>query len=248
VNLSDLHAGLSLHFVDSLTPGSGNVENGEHANSHPIAGRIVPTPQEDWELLKDLASLPERSEPNPNPQRFVASYVPYRDGRFHYHEGNEAVLSAEYSGCLMAVYRANNQRRVAHIPKSNVVLHDCIGEFRDYFAAHSTLTGEEKGNHAKTDYEFLHYFQPFKKERDEDIQIDLISKLLKTGYISQLSKFSVFGLVTALDNSCGSIWAVKAKVPPPNGEMWHVLMVRTRAPVRDFRAMNTKVNRAALQE
>jgi hypothetical protein len=245
MNLSDIYTGLSLHFDAPLEMGSGNVEFGEFMKSSAVSGSLVPTPAGDWATLKRLFSLPDPSA-SALPKPFAVSYVPYREGRIHYHQGTGAVLSAEYSGCLMAVYTdLNGQRRVAHVPKANSIDNDCIGEFRDYFAAHSTLADPLKAAHVKGGHRLTHFFQPFLKSRDEEIQFTLIGKLMAERMITEPKGFSVFGLVTAPDNSCVTIWAVKPNIQPSTGEMWHVLSVRARAPVIDFRALFDKTNRAA---
>ncbi len=241
---TDLMIGTSLYFDAPLAKGSGNVECGEFEKSFPVSGTIVPTPPADWETLQKLlgeAKRPDRMQSN----TFSVAYVPYRDGRIVYHEGNEAVLSSEYSGCLMAVYEAAHLRRVAHVPKSNSIDNDCIGEFRDFFAAHSTLKGEDKARHAKPDHELVHYFQPFVEARDAETQLVLIGKLMQAGMIGAPHGFTVFGLVTVPDNDCVSIWAVKPTAQPSTGELWHVLSVKKRAPVLDFKALAGKANRAA---
>src|SRR5580765_1915275 len=144
MKLKDILTGTSLHFDAALPKGTGEVELGEHSQSHKVSGSIVPTPANDWAILQKL--FPQAKPPTPGTAKtFAVAYVPYVDGRIHYHEGNEAVLSDKYSGCLMAVYSdAKNQRRVAHVPKAGSVENDCIGEFRDYFDAHSTQAGDVK--------------------------------------------------------------------------------------------------------
>lgn len=210
-----------------------------------MSGSIVPTPDEDWATLK--AMLPRQDRPaRLLPTDFDLAYVPYVDGRIHFHEGNGAVLSGQYSGCLMAVYESDHQRRVAHVPKSHIVRNDCIGEFRDYFAAHSRLDGADKTRHAKDRHEFAHFFQPFVDSRDGEIQLELIGKLVRSGMIDRDYRFSVFGLVTAPENECISIWLVKPLRQPDRAEMWHVLLAAKRAPALDFKALSGKVNRAAL--
>ncbi|SFM42119.1 hypothetical protein [Variovorax sp. OV329] len=243
MKLSDLHTGLSLHFDAALAKGSGDVEVGEFSKSSSVSGAIVPTPSDDWGTLKRVLSLPDRAN-KPLSTPFAVAYVPYREGRIHYHQGNDAVLSGEYSGCLMAVYSGNHHRRVAHVPKASSIDNDCIGEFRDYFQDHSTLTSDLKTKHAKKNHKLDHYFQPFVESRDADIQSALIGKLIGESVIADPYGFTVFGLVTAVDNMCISIWAVKPKKQPSNGEMWHLVLVRARAPVMDFKALVHKKNRA----
>jgi len=244
VELNDIYTGTSLHFDAALPKGSGEVETEEHSQSHSVSGSIVATPANDWAIIQKV--LPQVTRPAPGAAKaFAVAYVPYIDGRIHYHEGTAAVLSDKYSGCLMAVYSdANKQRRVAHVPKSNNVDNDCIGEFRDYFDAHSTLAGAEKTKHVKTGHKLKHYFQPFVESRDADIQLGIIGKLIQEKMISEVYGFSVFGLVTARDDSCVSIWAVKPAKQPATGEMWHVLLVRKRQPLEDFKALVGKKNRA----
>lgn len=241
---SNLNPGMSLFFDAPLARGSGHVETGEFVKSSQATGSIVPTPPADWDSLKEILSLPERSA-RLQASNFDVAYVPYTDGRIHYHEGNGAVISAEFSGCLMAVYSAGNMRRVAHVPKSNSIDNDCVGEFRDYFIAHSTLVPDKKAQHVKEGHQLVHYFQPFAEKRDVDVQVDLIQKLMVKGFITQPSYFTVFGLVSAVDNKCTSFWAVKPKTQPRGGEMWHIVFVRDRANVLDFRTLIDKKNRAA---
>ncbi len=245
MRFTDLMIGTSLYFDAPLAKGSGNVEIGEFDKSFPVSGTIVPTPPADWELLQKLLGAAKRPD-RMQSRNFNVAYVPYRDGRIVYHEGNEAVLSAEYSGCLMGVYEAAHQRRVAHVPKSNSIRNDCIGEFRDWFSAHSVQTGEDKARVAKAGYELTHYFQPFVESRDADLQAVLIGKLMQEGVIGNPYGFTVFGLVTAPENDCVSIWGVKPRTQPSTGELWHVLSVKKRSPVLDFKALAGKTNRAAL--
>jgi hypothetical protein len=153
MELKDIYTGASLHFDAALPKGNGEVASGEHSQSHSVSGFIVPTPANDWAILQKV--LPQLSRPTTSPaaKAFAIAYVPYVDGRIHYHQGNEAVLSDKYSGCLMAVYTdAKRQRRVAHVPKANSVDNDCIGEFRDYFGAHSTVAEDQKMKYFKGGY------------------------------------------------------------------------------------------------
>lgn len=245
MDLGDLKPGLSLHFDAALPAGSGQVQQGEHAQSHGASGKIVATPTQEWSQLKRLLNLPDRAA-NIQPKSFAVSYVPYVDGRIHYHEGNNAVISGEFSGCLMAAYEAKGKRRVAHIPKSHSADADCIGEFRDYFAAHSSLPADKKAKHVKAGHVLKHYFQPFVGSRDQGVQATVIQKLLQAQIITTFtSQFQTFGLMTARGNDCISIWLAKPNTQPAKGQMWHVLMVRKRAPVMDFKALTGKTNRAA---
>lgn len=243
MELKDLVTGTSLHFDAALPSGKGEVESGEYSQSHSVSGSIVPTPANDWAILQKV--LPQTNRPQPGPAKaFAVAYVPYKEGRIHYHQGNEAVLSGEYSGCLMAVYTdVKKQRRVAHVPKAGAVTNDCIGEFRDYFGAHSTVAEAQKMKYFKGGYHLKHYFQPFVESRDAEIQHGLIGKLIQENMIKKPYDFSVFGLVTAREDGCISIWGVKPTKQPPTGEMWHVILAKARAPVADFKALVGKKNR-----
>lgn len=246
MKLSDLKIGTSLHFAAPLGRGPDRAVAGEYACSFLVSGQIVPTPEDEWHTLRELLGQPERP-PGLLPRDFTAAYVPYTDGRIHYHEGNEAVLSGQYSGCLMAVYEAAHQRRVAHVPKSNSIANDCIGEFRDFFAAHSTLGGPDKQRVIKTTHELTHFFQPFLDRRDSEVQLTIIGKLMQSRFIKDPYGLSVFGLVTAPENECISLWLVKSRVPPARGgEMWHLMLAAKRSIAIDFKAFADKLNRTNL--
>ena len=241
---TDLRAGLTMHFDSALPRGTGVTGVGEFSCSSQISGSLLATPRDDWDDLKKV--LPLMDPPIPVVKKpFSTAYVPYVDGRIHYHQGADAVLSGEYSGCLMAVYNAGGQRRVAHVPKSNVIRNDTIAEFRDYFANHTRLTDPKKTQQVKGTHTLTHFFQPFVESRDSSIQFEIIGKLMGKGMISQPYQFSVFGLVTVA-NKCVSIWAVKPNKQPSVGEMWHVVAVRVRAPQVNFFGFENKTNHAAL--
>lgn len=245
MDLTDLQAGLSLHFNAPLPLGPRGAPDPsrEYDEAVMAMGAIVATPQSDWDTLKGVLALPERAKTGLR-KDFSVAYVPYTDAFITYYEGNAAVLSMPYSGCLMAVYRTRRHRRVAHVPKSHAKGSDCIGVFRDFFDDHSTLSGVDKGEHVKKDYKLEHYFQPFIDRRDGAIQLDLIGKLISKGVIVDPYGFAVWGLITARENAPVSIWAVKPKIQPASGEIWHIVMVRARARVLDFKEFAGKTNRA----
>ena len=242
MNPDDLKPGMTLFFDTRLPGPSDPVEPGEFLRAHDCSGAIIPTPPDDWEKLKQHTPQKSRADSAVS-CTFSTAYVPYQEGRIHYYEGNAAVLSADFSGCLMALYRVSNQRRVAHVPASNSIANDCVGEFRDLFADHSTLTGEAKQEHAQDTHRFVQYFKPFTDAVDGAAQFTIIADLMKSGLISHPPSFSVFGLVSTPGDGCYSIWTVKPKVQPGSGEFRHILKVEARTPVKDFKDQVGKKNR-----
>ena len=173
----------------------------------------MPTPADEWATLKKL--LGDAKRPDAIPARdFAVAYVPYRDGRIVYHEGNEAVLSAEYSGCLMGVYERRAQRSRVDVPSRT-------RSATTASASSGTGSPPTRRRRATTRRagqggpRVTHYFQPFVVSRDADLQAVLIGKLMQERFINDPYGFTVFGLVTATDNDCVSIWAVKTRAPSP---------------------------------
>lgn len=242
MNPDDLKPGMSLYFDTRLPSPSDVIEPGEFLRAQDCSGAIVPTPPDDWEKIKQHTPQKTRAD-NEVSCAFSAAYLPYQDGRINCYEGNAAVLSGDFSGCLMALYRVSNQRRVAHVPTSNSIANDCVGEFRDLFSECSTLTGEAKQQHSKATHRFVQYFKPFTDAVDGAAQFTIIADLMKSGLISDPSSLSVFGLVSTPGDGCYAVWTVKPKVQPASGEFRHILKVEARAPVKDFKDLVSKKNR-----
>jgi hypothetical protein len=123
-----------------------------------------------------------------------ADFVGYLDGRSQYVETTQTVLSSEFSGCLMVVYKIGGQRRVAHVPTSHSVSLDCKQAFLDTIKGKgATLEG---------------WFRPFVSDRDSARKASAFTAFSKY-FRNQIDNLPTFGVVT----STGQCYAFDAFKP-----------------------------------
>lgn len=180
-----------------MVPTGAATRQEENEQSEEGTLNIILTPQARLDKLEKIASLAPSATPRPKAtaSSLPIGYVAYRDGYITYYKGDQAVLSSEFSGCLFTAYRKGAERRVAHIPKSDVADNDCLPTFREKM--------ESK------DYTLINYFQPFIRSEHNNYIEGLFRKAVAEGMSAQIDNYTVMGLI-ASDNKCYSVFVIKA--------------------------------------
>ncbi|WPP52442.1 hypothetical protein [Catalinimonas niigatensis] len=145
------------------------------------------------------------------------SYTPYSVGGVCYVQTNGMVVSSGFSGCLMAVYLFNNQRRVAHVYAEAGALVDCKQYFRNLMT--------------QANYQFIQYFRPYTDHKDGQFQVDVIKRGVNLNYYGGIfaaqQAIVTFGFVSAT-NQCYSVSARKI-----DDQNFDILRVRRSFPSRN---------------
>ena len=119
------------------------------------------------------------------------NHVPYAPGGVNYVETTGDVISGIFSGCVMAIYTHNGNRRVGHVHTG------------DDAGANLDCKDFMKALLASPGYHAVFQFKPFEKARDGDRAVAIASK---TAFGA--NGCCTFGLVTAA-NECYSLYTRK---------------------------------------
>lgn len=138
-------------------------------------------------------------------------YTGYGQGFSYYVEYEGAVISQEFSGCLLAAYLENNKRRVAHVFASQSNGSDCKHDF---------LRGllEDDGT------ELIGWFRPWVEEMEGPENEKIGNWLMKKGYINGHHKHIRFGVISA--NNTGHAFSA-FKPHGIAGQSWVITQVKS---------------------
>jgi hypothetical protein len=147
--------------------------------------------------LTRLASYSDTGKEYLPQNRFIGAticdFVGYVDGRSNYIATDRAVISKDFSGCLMVTYVVNGERRVAHSAASQDPARDCKQAFL------TTLRGMNAQQ--------LSWFKPYTSADDAGfIQRFAVASPHVSG---QPNRMTTFGVVTAT----GDAYAIEAFKP-----------------------------------
>ena len=173
----------SLHSVDCFSHPSGQIGD--------IAAKVATKFRSGFSPLRKLSySSFGRSHTEADRPLGTATcdFVGYVDGQSRYSESDLTVFSKDFSGCLMAIFTVNGNRRVAHVAASSVLTNDCKQDFLDRL------------NPAKTQYiptaNLIGWFRPYIDAVHGDRKFKTINWAIKEKLMTQPDSLVTFGVVT----------------------------------------------------